>query len=104
MKTQIETLNEMLRAIGFRSAIWQDRRIYINKDKTAKCYFEFDDPQNTDFKNPLKGAALKVYSNCESQSQKWNVNRAAELKALIIETIREDEDMEALISEIEKEG
>jgi hypothetical protein len=39
-----------------------------------------------------------------SQSAKWNVNRAAELKAMIIETIRDDEDMEAFINEIEKEG
>jgi hypothetical protein len=103
MKTQVKALCEYLKAAGLKAAVWQDRRVYINKDRTAKIYFQFDDPARTDWTNPLAGAALRVFSNCYSQSEKWNKNRANELRKQVIECVQEDEELGAFYHEIANE-
>ena len=86
----ITELRDRLNANGFKAAIWQDRRIYLNGyGKDIKAYVELDEPLRE--RNPqdatdtlYSGCALKVYSNAD-QDRKWLVNRAKQVKhALMI--------------------
>lgn len=87
---QIEALNEKLNKIGFKAKIWQDRRIYINGfERTLKAYITFDNPQSEDYSNLFEGAALCVFSDCESQTTRWNVNRSKQVKHRIMRELKD---------------
>tara|TARA_R110000868_G_scaffold111743_4_gene301446 strand:- start:11 stop:373 length:363 start_codon:yes stop_codon:yes gene_type:complete len=102
MTNHIETLNNYLNENGIKSAIWQDRRIYINAlyagkklDKDIKVYIEIDDPAEqvpevdaTSAVTPLmSGCTVKVFSNANNQSAKWLSNRQKQFKHAIAERL-----------------
>ena len=78
-------LCDRLNADGFKAAIWQDRRIYLNGcGKDIKAYIELDDPLRKRDPNDAtdtlySGCTLKVYSNA-AQDRAWLVNRAKKVK------------------------
>jgi len=81
---KIDNLSLLLDKAGIRHKIWQNKRIYFSKDRTANCYIEFEDPAADATSNALESASLRVFSNCASQTAKWNVNRAKQIKHAIM--------------------
>lgn len=81
----LEEFREFAKSIDGRVWIKNDKkRIYFKVDKTAHAFlnYEYFNPQN-----PLESSCLKVFSNCEWQGTKWNVNRAKQLKFEIMQRI-----------------
>jgi hypothetical protein len=89
MTTQIVALTARLNEAGFKACIWKGSRIYLNGyGRDMKCYITFDDPDAdaatlTGAMGLFDGAALKVYSDTE-QSRAWLVNRAKQVKHVIM--------------------
>lgn len=80
MEKQITAFSNLLTKKGVENNIWKDRRIYMATDRTAKAYIEFDNPESIEYEGLFSGCALKVYSSCESQTTKWNINQAKQIK------------------------
>lgn len=75
------TLNEF--AIAVNGKVWIKNgkvRIYFETDRTASAYLDYDEDLGDGFVKGTEGAALKVFSNCESQGRQWNINRAKQIK------------------------
>ena len=82
-------LQELCDKLGGK--VWQKGemyRIYFNTDKSAKAYLDFDSDasvRNSDEvavsdEGIIEDSRLCVFSNCASQSTKWNVNRSKQIK------------------------
>lgn len=82
-------LHEIAKMVGGK--VWQKagkNRIYFKTDRTANAYIDYADDLGNGFEKILAdGAALKVFSNCTSQSTLWNVNRAKQVKFGIMQKI-----------------
>jgi len=87
--TKIVALYAALEAAEFRASIWRDRRIYINGfGRDIKAYIELDNPADeADTTRLFDGAALRVYSNCDSQPAIWRMNRAKQVKHELMERL-----------------
>ena len=83
------TLQELCESLDGK--VWQKGelfRIYFNTDKSAKAYLDFDDDasvRNSDEvavsdEGIIENSRLCVFSNCQSQSSKWNFNRSKQIK------------------------
>jgi hypothetical protein len=94
MTTQIVALAARLNEAGFKACIWKASRIYLNGyGRDMKCCIMFDDPDAdaATLTGPMglfDGAALKVYSNAD-QSHAWLVNRAKQVKHVIMLQLEE---------------
>ena len=61
------------------------QRIYFKTDKSASAYLDYEVmPKSDNGAEALNNSSLKVFSDCQSQSVDWNVNRAKQIKFEII--------------------
>lgn len=82
------TLNEFAEMVQGKVWIKGDKiRIYFQSDKTAKAYLDYDEDLGDQFETGIEGANLRVYSDCQSQSRLWNVNRAKQIKFELMQRI-----------------
>lgn len=82
------TLQEFADKVGGK--VWRKAdkvRIYFDTDKSASAYLDYDEDLGDEFELGTEGAALKVFSNCESQGRAWNSNRAKQIKFEIMQRI-----------------
>ena len=87
METHIEALKGELIEAGFKAAIWQGRRVYLNGyGRDVKAWIEPEVPDAPAPNDIYAGCSLKVFSNCD-QSHKWLVNRAKQMKHLIMQQL-----------------
>ena len=57
------------------------QRIYFKTDKSASAYLDYKVmPKSNNGAEALENSSLKVFSDCQSQSVAWNVNRAKQIK------------------------
>ena len=57
------------------------QRIYFKTDKSASAYLDYEVmPKSNNGAEALENSSLKVFSDCQSQSVAWNVNRAKQIK------------------------
>ena len=57
------------------------QRIYFKTDKSASAYLDYKVmPKSNNGAEALENSSLKVFSDCQSQSFAWNVNRAKHIK------------------------
>jgi hypothetical protein len=92
MTTQIEALTAALNAAALPAKAWKGKRIYLNGyGRDISAYITLDDPDREAVEGRLfDGCALKVYSNCDSQSGLWRANRAKQVKHDIMTTLYGD--------------
>ena len=102
MTAHIESLNDFLNDNGFESAVWQNRRVYINGfggrkyDRDIKAYIEIDEPaeeipevgDSSPVHPLLAGCAIKVFSNAD-QDRQWLINRAKQFKRHVAAQLHE---------------
>lgn len=89
------SLQELADELGGK--VWQKGdllRIYFDTDRTAKAYldFDFDSPARQgkaeiDEAGYIVGAGLYVFSNCEKQGSRWNLNRKKQIKFELMQKI-----------------
>lgn len=87
-KVKKMTLQEFADKVGGK--VWRKAgkvRIYFDTDKSASAYLDYDEDLGDEFELGTEGAALKVFSNCESQGREWNSNRAKQIKFEIMKRI-----------------
>lgn len=62
------------------------QRIYFKTDKSASAYLDYEVmPKSDNGAEALNNSSLKIFSNCQSQSVAWNVNRASRLNLKLLE-------------------
>jgi hypothetical protein len=92
--TQIEALAAALTEAGFKANIFKGQRIYLNGyGRDISAYITLDYPDDEVAQGRLfDGCALKVFSNCDSQTGKWRTNRAKQIKHAIMERLYSEGD------------
>lgn len=92
MTTQIEALSAAMNAAGLTTKAWKGTRIYVNGyGRDISAYITIDEPESEAVEGRLfDGCALRVYSNCDSQSGAWRANRAKQVKHDIMTTLYAD--------------
>ena len=86
LPTRIQALHDALKnRTKLQANIWKDRRIYLNGfGRDIKAYFHWDFETQSEPHHPQEDlftfSTLSVFSNCQTQTHKWRVNRAKQVK------------------------
>ncbi len=64
-------------------------RIYFDTEKKTSAYIDYDEDLGDGFESGMEGGRLRVFSNNDCASTKWNVNNAKQIKHGIMTRIAE---------------
>ncbi len=64
-------------------------RIYFETEKKTSAYIDYDEDLGDEFQTGMEGGRLRVFSNNDRATTKWNVNNAKQIKHGIMATIAE---------------
>lgn len=82
------TLEQFAEKIGGK--VWRNAgkiRIYFGSPKQVSAYLDYDEDLGNNFEIGNEGATLRVYSNYDRATTKWNVDNAKQIKHGIMKKI-----------------